>query len=403
VTVTTMTDGQAAAAEIRVPFWRMAAMPVLTGVVGTLLLALEGRYALGGVPLLLGIVASVPLYRWWSASPSTARAADEATSSDEETVPVEHMASLEEACIDVSSIGGRNVETARGQTEEAITDLSRRFSQLVDRLTNTVEASENATSGEQGLVQAFEASRGELNEIVSSMKVAMETRDTMLEQVRELTGYTEDLKDMATSVEEVASRTNLLALNAAIEAARAGEAGRGFAVVADEVRSLSQRSGEAGSQISDMVNRVGDAMHRTLENAELSASRDADMTRQAEESIQGVLERLRGVADGLSDSTSLLQQEGRGIRDEIAEILVSLQFQDRVSQILAQVRDSFDEFGTEVSDRAEQRRLSGRSEPVHSDAIRQRLERGYTTDEQRRNHSADDSAADDGGDDIVFF
>ena len=399
--MTTMTDAQAEAASARVPFWRMAAMPVLTGAVGTLLLLLEGHYAVGALPLLLGVVASAPLHRWWSAQGGSGPEPDAALA--EETVPIDHMTSLEEACIEVSSIGGRNVETARGQTEEAITDLSRRFSQLVDRLTNTVEASENATSGEQGLVQAFEASRGELNEIVSSMKVAMETRDTMLEQVRELTGYTEDLKDMATSVEEVASRTNLLALNAAIEAARAGEAGRGFAVVADEVRSLSQRSGEAGSRISDMVNRVGDAMHRTLENAELSASRDADMTRQAEETIQGVLERLRGVADGLSDSTGLLQQEGRGIRDEIAEILVSLQFQDRVSQILAQVRDSFDEFGTEVSDRAEQRRLSGRSEPVHADAIRQRLERGYTTDEQRRNHSAHESAADDGGDDIVFF
>lgn len=398
-----MTDGQAAAANAGVPFWQMAAMPLLTGSAGTLLLLLEGHFTVAGLPLLLGAVATYPLHRWWTTALAVRPPETDAAPS-EGTIPVEHMTSLEEACIEVSSISGRNVETARGQTEEAITELSQRFSQLVDRLTNTVEASENATSGEQGLVQAFEASRGELNEIVSSMKVAMETRDTMLEQVRELTGYTEDLKDMATSVEEVASRTNLLALNAAIEAARAGEAGRGFAVVADEVRSLSQRSGEAGSQISEMVNRVGDAMHRTLENAELSASRDADMTRQAEETIRGVLERLRGVADGLSDSTGLLQQEGRGIRDEIAEILVSLQFQDRVSQILAQVRESFEEFETEVSERAERRRVSGHSEPVHTAAIRERLERSYTTDEQRRNHGAGETAtADDGGDDITFF
>ena len=310
---------------------------------------------------------------------------------------VERARGLDELCAKVFPVWGRHVETARGQTQEAIEQLTRSFSEIIGRLEASVKASETAagnacgSNADGGIVALLAASKQELGAIVGSLQMVVEAKNKMLANVSNLAGFSTELKAMVAEVVRIANQTNLLALNAAIEAARAGEAGRGFAVVADEVRKLATNSGDTAAQIRAKVDLVGRAMAETLHYANQCAEEDTRSIRGAEDTINGVVQRFTGVTDGLTESARVLQTESHGIRNEISNLLVSLQFQDRTSQILNQV----------TGDMATLRERIANGAHFDSEAWLNQMQQTYATREQRVNHGAEAATADASG--ITFF
>lgn len=295
---------------------------------------------------------------------------------------------LQAVCLEAVPIWAKQVESSRQQTEQAIEALSARFAGIYDKLEAALQTSQQAAGNlaadhQNGVLGVMAHSESELTKVINRLEATQLSRDELLSQVRGLTGYTGELRSMATEVAAIAAQTNLLALNAAIEAARAGETGRGFAVVADAVRSLSSLSSETGQKMSATVDIINSAITRLVEVAGNSADNDSHSVSASETSIQQVLDRFHGITQSLSNSTELLQQESLGIRDEISEVLVALQFQDRVSQILSHVRKNMDALHEHL-----QQCLAQPQALQHIDAKAwlAEMELTYATQEQRQIH-----------------
>ncbi|MEJ2687698.1 MAG: methyl-accepting chemotaxis protein [Gammaproteobacteria bacterium] len=303
----------------------------------------------------------------------------------------------------VLPIWSRQVDSARTHFDASTTDLSAQFAALVERLDATVDTSLQVAGGGDteagGVADTFAHSRGQLTGVVDALRNSVAAREPVLEQVRLLTDFAHDLRTMADNVTEIASKTNLLALNASIEAARAGENGRGFAVVATEVRDLSMKSAEAGKRIAEKVDHIVASMTATRALVEENAADDNAAVGETETVIAQVLTDLEQLTNATCASSDMLREEGRGIRSEIEEVLVSLQAGDRVSQILNQVCTSMDDLQEEIA------RLTddGARSSIELGPFLARMQNSYTMTEQHDNHIGDSGQASSADDAITFF
>jgi methyl-accepting chemotaxis protein len=245
----------------------------------------------------------------------------------------------------------KQLELARYQGDNSINELSETFGDIRNKLDIAIETSQ-ATSGdmhsETGLTHVIQTADKELNQIIHSLNEAMSSRDELLSEISNLTTFADELSKMGEEVAGIASQTNLLALNAAIEAARAGEAGRGFAVVADEVRTLSTRSGETGARITERIGQVNSTLFNTLEKTKKFTEQDAVLIADAEKTIEMVVQLYSNSGTQIIESAGQLEEESQSVKVAIEEVIVSLQFQDRVSQILDQINNNMNELSPHV-------------------------------------------------------
>ncbi len=263
------------------------------------------------------------------------------------------------------------------------------------------ETSEGKTTNTD-VVKTIEQSESALNNVLDSLQVSQQERMKMFDEIRILTTYTSELQDMAAEVANIAGQTNLLALNAAIEAARAGESGRGFAVVAGEVRNLSSLSSNTGKKMSDKVQVINEAISNTSKVAESASLEDAEQFNQSKKSLTGVLDQFSSIVHSLAESSSKMERESEMIASEIEKLLVDLQFQDRSSQILAQIEFSLSDLATELA-QAEVDDLNEFSSKFDVDTWLAKMEKDYVMLDQRENHTNKQEQSSSGESDITFF
>jgi len=300
----------------------------------------------------------------------------------------------------------RQTNLAQAQAEEAINDLTGTFSNIYERLQASISATKVSTEGDAGnagLSAVIEYSQTELTQVIESLRESITSQQSLADEIGRLSVITDELKDMATEVGGIASQTNLLALNAAIEAARAGEYGRGFAVVADEVRTLSTRSGDTGARITERIEQVNSLLTSTQQTTLRFTEQGESTLHNSESTIKEVLTKFLEFGGNMAETSNTLIEEGSQVQQEVEQVLISLQFQDRVRQILEHVTMNMNALTAVITEHKAIVAKGGVPDPVDIDTWMKDLGKTYTTLEQVDVHHQSEREDTHDKSEITFF
>jgi methyl-accepting chemotaxis protein len=172
-----------------------------------------------------------------------------------------------------------------------------------------------------------------VDSVVENSKLAM----SLVEMTDRIVSQLSDVSGMLGEIEGIAKQTNLLALNAAIEAARAGEAGRGFAVVADQVRELSGRTNHFSKQIRGSLSKMQTTIGATEQAINQMAARDMTFALTSKGDVEVAMSGIDEINRRNGETVGELNAIGQQVELAVNQSIMSLQFQDMVTQLLGHV------------------------------------------------------------------
>ncbi|MFZ6751533.1 methyl-accepting chemotaxis protein [Undibacterium sp. Ren11W] len=285
-----------------------------------------------------------------------------------------------------------HVGTVKQQSESAVGQLIGSFSSMINQFDLAGFGAVGNTDASDATITLLQLCKKELTPVIDSLAKMIASKDELLTSIRELAAATSEMQSMAHEVGQIAAQTNLVALNAAIEAARVGPQGRGFAVVADEVRKLSFLSADTGKRIGERVVQISVIMKQALNAADRATIQDRKVLEVSGAVVRDVLAHV----ESMGDSAEQMRHYGKIIRNDVENLLVSLQFQDRISQILDVVSTDINKLQVSVA-HIDQEQLPSSEEWVES------LQSTYTMQDEY--HAPGDAAQQNAGKEteITFF
>ena len=234
--------------------------------------------------------------------------------------------------------------SSAAEIEASSLDLSVRFRSLaaatdqqgkiLERLVQTVSNIEH----KDGFItdeQFIDRMNRQVTETIDQVALISENALPVASSMESVNQQLKSIEKVLGKLHKINGQTHMLALNATIEAARAGEAGRGFEVVAKEVKQLSSQIDDMAREMELQVNTISKTLQGSQANLKIISNIDMSSNIAAHDELIALMQSM---LNNNKNSSAIVKQSSdsvKAVTSEIGKITVTMQFQDRNSQVMS--------------------------------------------------------------------
>lgn len=304
---------------------------------------------------------------------------------------------LEKLFLKVNPILLRQVQSSRFHTEREVTALTEQFSAMVKQLEKIISSSGDVKSNNvtDTLNNAIEETKNIFDSIdqIIIKKVVNNEDKSLNTHISKLELLIQHIKTSEQELNQIANEVNLTyQTNSQIPSET------------EEISNLAHAlsaSVEKSSQTNHHINAILISAVEILKNIKNS---NANNMLDAKDSLNNALMQLKSILSIYKDNTDRLRASSEHIHHEICAVLVAFQFQDRVSQMLAQVENNLaclDETLQLTRNQGDKRH----ADMINIEQTLQQMKLDYSMPEQHANHIADVAVRDHPSqdDELTFF
>lgn len=253
--------------------------------------------------------------------------------------------SMKQVSTSMESVSGSVKEQFR-QTEMSVGEMS----DFSEKINDVYHASEEMTQKIEEALHSVEQGKEGVDELSVKSRETAEIAESLVASIDQVNTQSGRIVDIITTIEDIASQTNLLSLNASIEAARAGESGKGFSVVAMEIRNLADQSMQAGTVVREIVSGIRESNRVAT-----------DAAKTTEEFLRGQTQMLQDTVTtfgNISDSVMMLVEALGAIREKMKNMQANKEVVndsiEEIYQLSSKIASSIEEISAVVCEKMEE-------------------------------------------------
>lgn len=224
------------------------------------------------------------------------------------------------------------------QTSAAVSETTSSVQEIKQTAKVTSEkAFHTAESTKKALVISDQGDKS-LDKNMEGLTQIKEKMDSIAANIIRLSEQGQMIGNIVSTVEDIASQSNLLAVNASIEAVKAGEHGKGFSVVAQELKNLATQSKQGTAEVQKILTDIQQSTNTLVMVAEQggkAVDEGVVHAKSAKESMQILRQSIVEAAKAGTLIAASSQQEIAGM-DQISNAMMGIK--DSTMQNVASIR-----------------------------------------------------------------